>query len=123
MARILVIDDERIFPAFHHDGNTVVYARTSAEAIALLDDEHDTWDEVWFDHDLGEGDDTMKVYDYMRSCANTGTRWYNEIRRAYVHSMNPVGAENLRSRIKDFGIVTRRVGLPEGHTTIHLDKS
>lgn len=118
MKRILIIDDERIFPTFH-EGNEVHYARTSDEAIAMLDDEHDIWDEVWFDHDLGPGDDAMKVYNYMARCAWTGTRWYESIKRAYVHSMNPVGATNLRSRIKDFGIVTMRVGLPEGHTTIH----
>lgn len=118
MARILIIDDERIFPTFHKD-NTVVYARTSIEAIENLDDEHDTWDEVWFDHDLGEGDDAMVIYDFMRACAQYGTKWNESIKRAYVHSMNPVGAESLRSRIKDFGIVTRRVALPEGHTTIH----
>lgn len=120
MKRILIIDDERIFPSLEGDDVETFYARTSTRAIDLLTD-YDDWAEVWFDHDLGSGDDAMKIYDWMRQSADTMSKpWCQRIRRAYVHSMNPVGAANLRSRIKDFGIPTRRVGLPEGHTVIKM---
>ena len=114
MARILVIDDERIFPAFHHDGNTVVYARTSAEAIALLDDDHDTWDEVWFDHDLGPRGDARKVMTYLEERRQSGNPVL--IEAIYVHSMNPVGASELVSGLSKM-YPTRRVPLPWKRTT------
>jgi len=109
--KVLVIDDERVFPF------EATYARSSAEAIDNLSDEQE-WDEVWFDHDLGLGDDAMMIVKWMGLQHITGVRWSDRIRRAYVHSMNPVGATNIRSRIKDFGIPTYRVGLPPGSSVI-----
>jgi hypothetical protein len=109
---ILVIDDERIFPSLEGDGVVVIYARIGFHAMQMLRDT--TWDEVWFDHDLGRGEwDGTQLVSWMRE---EQLDWPRRIGRAFVHSMNPVGAANLRSRLKDLGIVTYRVGLPEGHT-------
>ena len=112
MKYILVIDDERVFPAFEAEDTLLAYARTSEEAIARLI-RLTPWDEVWFDHDLGLDDDAMKVVKWME---NNRDKWVVE--RAYVHTMNPVGAVNIRSRVKDLGIPTYRTGLPEGHAVL-----
>jgi len=115
---ILIIDDERVFPSLERVFH-VTYARTSADAIALLASDT-VWREVWFDHDLGPGDDAMRVLVFMANVHDVAPGvWRRRIERAFVHSMNPVGAANIRSRVKDFGIVTRRIPLPEGHSTIH----
>ena len=117
---ILVIDDERTFPSFEGEGVTVIYARTAeaAKDALLLAPMSAGWDEVWFDHDLGLGPDVRAVVKFMEEKAEEGVRWDKWIRRVFVHSMNPVGAANIRSRIKDFGIPTSRVGLPHGHSVI-----
>jgi NAD+-processing family protein with receiver domain len=44
---VLVIDDVR---TFRFD---CAHARTLTQALSLLED---SWDEVWFDHDLGQGE-------------------------------------------------------------------
>jgi hypothetical protein len=118
--KILVIDDERIFPFSHEDD--VTYARTSAEAIHHL--AIGTWDEVWFDHDLGGDDTGMKVVEWMEQINHTRPGiWHRQVGkrggRFYVHSMNSVAAPIMRSILKDFGVVSLRVTLPEGTTTIH----
>lgn len=51
--RILVIDDLRDFSA---DGARLTYARTVDEGLLLLR-EGGPWDEVWWDHHMGPGED------------------------------------------------------------------
>lgn len=116
--KILVIDDERLFPSLEGDGVEVHYARTSMDAYRHLL-AHERWNAVMFDHDLGEDGDALEVVDWMRSLTGRiKLDWSERIGRAYVHSMNPVGAQNLVNRLTDLGIPTQRVPLPDGHTVI-----
>lgn len=92
-ARILVIDDLRTF-AF-----PARYARTSAEAFAAFGEltELEGYDEVWFDHDLGPGDDINAVVRHLEERA-----YFDDpipIGLAVVHSANPVGADRTASTL------------------------
>jgi hypothetical protein len=109
--RVLVIDDERVFPSFEIDGYEITYVRCSGDAMAALIESE--WDEVWFDHDLGLDDNAMLVVKWMEF--NPGV-WH--IDKAYVHSMNTVGATNVLNRLKGLDVPTQRVGLPQGSTII-----
>ena len=128
---ILVVDDERRFPDMERD-HFVTYARSAMQAISMLlkTETGVTFDEVWFDHDLGLHDDAMEVVRFMEDAQATCSHvdhysliWPSRIGKAYVHSMNPVGANRLRAAISALGIPTRRVPLPENHTTIKTTKT
>lgn len=89
MAYVLFLDDERFPP---DDGRNWVVARSSAVALAIID--QDGWPEfISFDHDLG-GDDTAMVFIHgildtlMDQDRGLPFSWI-------VHSANPVGAENI----------------------------
>lgn len=114
MKHILVIDDERLFPSLETEETKVTYARTSDAASTFLR-VFSHWDEVWFDHDLGPDDDASLI---VRQMTDSTVSWDKRITKAFVHSMNPVGAENLVNKLKDFGIETKRVPLPPRHTVI-----
>jgi hypothetical protein len=91
----LFIDDER-----DPTGERVwVIARTSSEAIALIE-ERGMPGYISFDHDLG-GDDTSMVF--LRWLAeyamDRGCRFDFEY---FVHSQNPIGAANIIGFIESF---------------------
>lgn len=100
---VLVIDDQRRFPDWI-DGVTVIYARDSDTAIAMLPKR--SWFQVWFDHDLGDGDDTRRV-----------VYWIEEhkpvIRQVYVHSMNSVGATWISKAMERAGYKVTRTLHPQ----------
>ena len=90
MAWLLFLDDERFPP---DDGREWIIARSSAEALALVDVRG--WPEsVSLDHDLG-GEDTAMVFLHGAidrlvdaSGAPLPFTWT-------VHSQNPIGRDNL----------------------------
>ena len=84
----LFIDDERDVP-----GVLWNLAKTSAEAIELLEDQRAAgaapdYNRVSFDHDLGGDDTTMPVVEWM---IETGY-WPATV---IIHTANPVGRENI----------------------------
>lgn len=96
--RRLVVDDLRTFrfPA--------VYARTSTEAIPLLDQ---SWDSVWFDHDLG-GDDTIgPVLDAIAEAAFHGNPY--QFRTGIVHTSNPPGRDMIARTLRRWGYLVQVV--------------
>lgn len=93
---ILVIDDMR---EFFFD---CVYARNFAEAIAQL--AFKDWELVLWDHDLG-GDNTIRPV--VRFLANN-EKLRRDIRRSFVITDNPAGAEWLMAELgKMYGAVIR----------------
>jgi len=86
MRSSLVIDDVR---RFRFD---CAYARTVAQAISLLED---PWDEVWLDHDLGQGETVrpamLWIEEQIANCARP------EIAQIVIHSSNPSGAQWISS--------------------------
>lgn len=98
---VVLVDDLRSFA----DGTPAVVARTSAEAVHLLDHQLalTTIDELWLDHDLGGEDSIWPVIERLEERAFTGRRL--EVGRVYVHSGNPVGAQRMV-------VALRRLGYP-----------
>ena len=102
MTRILLIDDLRNFRIVPK--GELVIARTSAEALAILEQQND-WDEIWFDHDLGEPDGkldtTMRVVDFLSE------RAFNDnpvnVGVVYVHTSNTVGRQQILASMKRYG--------------------
>jgi len=82
MRSVLVIDDVR---KFRFD---CAYARTVAQALSLLED---PWDQVWFDHDLGEGETVRPAVLWIEEQIANGVR--PEIAQVVIHSSNPSGVQ------------------------------
>ena len=101
---ILVIDDddtnERIpwFLQLEGVGFRVSAARTSTEAFDMLSSGH--FDVVCFDHDLGDG---SKDGSQIASEILYHPEHYYLPRAVLVHSMNPVGAQNIASKFRSYG--------------------
>ena len=74
-----------------------VWAKTSDEAIALIEANAMPFDFISFDHDLGGDDTSRKVVLWL--CENA-VKWPQE---AAVHSMNPIGREWLTGMITRYG--------------------
>lgn len=122
---IIVIDDERTFKV---PGHLVLYYRSAYQFIeALVCGTADVYwapegaeidgtfeiSEIWWDHDLGDdgGDimDCIKVLHMLEDAEITGLADIP----MYVHSQNPVGADNIVSRLSQFCSNVKRVPLPE----------
>lgn len=111
MRRILIIDDDELAakpggPA--PEGPGIVRAYDHVEALVALR-ERSQWDEVWFDHDLGEAGDAGKVLEFLEEQREAG--YPIQIDAVYVHSMNPPGADELERGLRRM-YPTRRVPLP-----------
>lgn len=108
MMKILLIDDLRNFRVVV-EGHEVTVARTSQEALTILAADN-VWDEVWFDHDLGEVDgkiDTiMTVVDYFAEQAFNDTPV--DVGIVYVHSSNPVGVRQMMASMQNYGYAVAR---------------
>lgn len=93
--KFLWIDDERPVAPWFNNGNAAI-ARTYDDAIDIFLDLNDG-SEIYisFDHDLGNG---KTGYDFAK--------WLIEhqcIGYFHVHSMNPVGAANIRQLLSHYG--------------------
>ena len=93
----LFIDDERFPP---DDGTNWTVVRTSDDALKLC--KLDCPSFISFDHDLG-GDDTSMVFlhawiDWMLDNQISLPKDFD----FYVHSQNPIGAENIRNLLTSF---------------------
>lgn len=92
----LFIDDER-FPA--NDGWTI--ARSSQEAIAMII-EYGMPYFISFDHDLGGEDTAIRVIRWIIDSFLDGNLEIHPDFDFYVHSQNPIGAENIRKLMTGF---------------------
>lgn len=89
----LWIDDVRISPKGY------VWIKTVNEAIMMIEDDYDAIELIDIDHDAGDyavdGGDYIKLLD-----------WLAERELSYpihIHSMNPVGVQNMRVIIQKNG--------------------
>ena len=113
-ARVLVIDDLRSFMLDKVPVDAdVTYARTSDEGTkALRQGIARPWDQVWFDHDLGEVRiDGVLELDTTRPCALWMADPENPIvaRSVLVHTASSVGSPWLLSTLERRYPVTARV--------------
>lgn len=89
---IVVIDDLRSFT----DGRDALYARSSQEALVLLDElaaTESVVDELWLGHDLGGFDTIRPVVLWLAERAATSTAL--PITAIYVHTANPSNADSM----------------------------
>lgn len=91
----LFLDDER-----EPVGNDWVIVRSYDEAVAYVEG-NGFPSYVSFDHDLGEG---KTGYDFAKWLVekDMDEDWLPDNFFFYVHSQNPVGAENIRKYIIDY---------------------
>lgn len=98
--RKLFIDDqagvERAIPQYDWD-----VARSSAEAIRYLE-ENGIPNVISFDHDLGGEDTSMIIIRHMFDMILDGKATIPDNFIFFVHSKNPVGAENIKANIINF---------------------
>lgn len=92
----LFIDDER-FPAT----DDWVIVRSSQEAIAMII-EYDMPYFISFDHDLGGEDTAIRVIRWIIESFLDGNLEIHPDFDFYVHSQNPIGAENIRKLMTGF---------------------
>lgn len=114
---IVIVDDERTFDT----DLPVVYLRSADEALlwfarwitdyySAVSGAESRITEVWFDHDLGDGDDALVVAKFLAA-----VDWAQEgIDVVFVHSQNPVGASNIVDTLRHgFPGKVCRSGLPD----------
>jgi len=103
----LVVDDERILNV--PDVDEVVHVQSSSEAIAYLQS-HPVIHQLWLDHDLGPDDVIMRLVDHIAEEAFFG-RGY-DIDEIVVHTMNPVGSDNIIRTLERYYPIRRASVLP-----------
>lgn len=93
MKEYIYIDDTREDYSKVPDGMAIIHARTYAEAINALKQAQDRNYHIIvdFDHDLGTG---KTGYDIAKYIVREG--YPTAHLRFHIHSMNPVGAQNIR---------------------------
>ena len=101
----LFLDDER-FPVMKGEDDDWVIIRTAEEALLRIE-ELGYPRRMSLDHDLGEG--IMTGYDFIRGLVDfalDGNMDWGGVNvkdiDVYVHSQNPVGAENIRKYWENF---------------------
>ena len=111
MKNVLIIDDERPIELFSP------YAKPTIDDFILLASKPDTalktlywpnvWDEVYLDHDLGDEiiDGTFLV-NAIEANIEVNNQW-PYVKKFFVHSGNPVGAQRMVSVLAKYFSVER----------------
>jgi len=107
MRKILLIDDLRNFREPFADAELTI-ARTSKQGLAAIElgvAADFVWDEIWFDHDLGEPegvlDTTMPVVDYLSELAYFDNPV--KVSKVVVHTSNSVGRDQIVQSLRHYG--------------------
>ena len=99
--KILWLDDERDphdpssrsrRPTYDKDNDEVVWIKSYDEFVAHIE-QNGLPDKIYFDHDLGEG---KTGYDATKWLVQYCMDHKKELPIYYIHSMNPVGAKNIK---------------------------
>ena len=103
----LYIDDIReddIYYNQHFTNWNVIICRDYWETITALNKLNDADANIFIDldHDLGFDDDNYEYngYDICKYIVENQIK----INGFHIHSMNPVGAQNMRNLLKDYGV-------------------
>lgn len=93
----MFLDDLRIASKYYEDDPNMVTIRSYYDAVKYVQ-EHGIPSFVSFDHDLGDENEVEKTgYDFAKFLIEYMLdNNINEPFAYYVHSANPVGAENIR---------------------------
>lgn len=98
--KYLWLDDVRPVPSYFNKSNAEV-ARTVDDAIDIFLDINDGSDDICisFDHDLGSN---LSGYDFAKWLVE-----HNVVGFFHIHSMNPVGANNIRQLLAHYGWIEK----------------
>lgn len=107
-----IIDDERTFAEV--PGLEAVYLRNSADACAQLTEMLQKKEEatLMLDHDLGEDDTIGPFVDILLEAAFNDPQ-VCDLFKIFVHTQNPVGADNIMRSLERYGFFAIRIPLPE----------
>lgn len=90
-----MLDDERWPGSAHRPGKVIRVCRTSEKAKAVVE-AFGLPDEIWFDHDLGDDDTSMKfIFWLQEQLLDLKFRGFPKGFVFSVHSQNPVGKKNI----------------------------
>lgn len=101
----VLVDDDRVFI----EPRDYIVARTSQAALDtlhVLRSNGQVVDELWLDHDLGNGDDVLPVLTMLSELAARNEPY--PVRQIYVHSMNRSGADTLMRSLRTYGYPVQR---------------
>lgn len=112
--RILVIDDERDLSHLFKPEDDVTHVKNASEAMDAVIAE--PFDEVWFDHDLGNGsgggdprmDTAYPVAVLLAESVCHDTDLVENVKMCVIHTANPVGRAH-------FELLSNRWGIPFRH--------
>lgn len=107
MTARLIVDDNRSHPYLRCGRDGGWHARTSAQAIALLDSGF-VFSSIALDHDLSDSIDIWPLVDHLCLLAHEGRPYPAVIT---VHSQNPIGADNIVRALARWDYDVRRVPL------------
>lgn len=102
--KILVIDDLRNPLEWMKNDNDIVIARTSDDAMEILQGET-AFDQIYFDHDLGGDDTTRPAALYLEELAYFGNAY--PVGEVIVHTSNSTGGDWIVRGLKDHYNVKR----------------
>ena len=99
MTYSVFLDDERYPPL----GSGMIIARDLHGFIELVQQRGELPSFISFDHDLGENEPTgYDVAKWIVSADLDGSHRIPDDFGFYVHSMNPIGAENIRYLLRNY---------------------
>ena len=99
----VLVDDVRAFK----DDRPAFVARSSAEALALLDMlEGMAIDELWLDHDLTAGDTVQPVVDRLVAASRAGAPF--RVRTIVVHTANISAGPRIARQLREAGYAVER---------------
>lgn len=85
----------------------IVYARDSYSAIAFIKTQWRMIAELWFDHDLGGDDTSMRVVDFIDEKVFLN-EYAPEGRIIRIQSANPRGVQDIRRALERYDFVFER---------------
>ena len=115
---IVVVDDERTFKT----DAPILYIRTLNNALAFFARLYKNnlalpvggetiVTQLWLDHDLGEDQEAIELAEFLFALSDP--HMYYWVETVFVHSQNPVGAQNVFNVMNQGFRDVRRVPLPE----------
>lgn len=108
---IVCVDDLRLFGDTFQDC-LIHYATNSSDALKFLEENLPLIQEVWLDHDLGDGDEITPVINWLDEKAREGKT--DHISCIRILTNNPVGYNKIMLALQRHffvGITPKHVGI------------
>jgi hypothetical protein len=110
---IIVVDDERMIPGAENYTNTdLALARLVKLWMVGLAPKN-----LYLDHDMGPDNNILDIVQWL--CSIAVFQKYGQLRniQVFVHSMNPVGGQNIVNRLEYVTPFVKRIPIPDQMVT------